>query len=137
MNFCEKQKNRNISKTVRDRAISTEFLTHRVVEKYSIQNLKNFQFSPFLAAILNFCEKRKNLNISETVRDRAIWTEFLTHRVVEEYSVQNFQFSPLLAAILDFCGKPKNVNISETVRDRAICTEFLTRRVVGKYSIQN
>ena len=41
------------------------------------------------AAILNFCEKRKNLNISETVRDRAIWTEFLTRRVVGKYSIQN------------------------------------------------
>ena len=79
----------NISETVRDRAISTEFLTHRVVEKYSIQNFKKFQFSPLLAAILNFCEKQKNLNISETVRDRAIWTEFLTRRVVGKYSIQN------------------------------------------------
>ena len=50
---------------------TTEFLTHRLVEKYSIQNLKKFQFSPLLAAILNFCEKRKNLNISQTIRDRA------------------------------------------------------------------
>ena len=39
-----------------------------------------------MAAILNFCEKRKNLNISETVRDRAIWIEFLTRRVVGKYS---------------------------------------------------
>ena len=92
-----------------------------------------------MAAILNFCEKRKNLNISETVRDRAIWTEFFTHRVVGKYSIQieKFQFSPLLAAILNFCEKRKNLNISETVRDRAIWTEFFTHRVVGKYSIQN
>ena len=88
-------------------------------------------------AILNFCEKRKNLNISETVRDRAIWTEFLTHRVVGKYSIQieKFQFLPLLAAILNFCGKTKNVNILETVRDRATSTEFLTRRVVAEYSM--
>ena len=51
--------------------------------------LKKIQFSPLLAAILNFCEKQKNLNISETVRDRAIWTEFLTRRVVGKYSIQN------------------------------------------------
>ena len=51
--------------------------------------LKKIQFSPLLAAILNFCEKRKNLNISETVRDRAISTEFLTRRVVGKYSIQN------------------------------------------------
>ena len=59
--------------------------------------LKKIQFSPLLVAILNFCEKQKNINISETVRDRAISTEFLTHRV----------WRPLLVAILDFCGKLK------------------------------
>ena len=38
---------------------------------------------------LESTKKQKNPNISETVRDRAISTQFLTHRVVEEYSVQN------------------------------------------------
>ena len=41
-------------------------------------------FLPLLAAILNFCVKRKNLLISETERDRAISTKFLTHRVSAE-----------------------------------------------------
>ena len=83
--------------------ISTQFLTHRVVEEYSVQ------FSPLLAAILNFCEKRKNLNISETVRDRAIWTEFLTHRVVEKYSVQNYKISifATFGSHLEFLRKTK------------------------------
>ena len=38
------------------------------------------------------------------VRDRAILSKFLTHRVVQEYPVPRgkFQFSPLLAAILEF-----------------------------------
>ena len=36
---------------------------------------------------MNFCGKTKNVNISETVRDRAILTEILTHMVVVEYYV--------------------------------------------------
>ena len=48
---------------------------------------KNFNFRHFLAAILNFCGKTKNVNISETVRDRAISIEFFTRRVVAEYSM--------------------------------------------------
>ena len=38
------------------------------------------------------------MNILKTVRDRVILSEFLTHRVVQEYP---------LAAILDFSGKTK------------------------------
>ena len=92
-----------------------------------------------MAAILNFCEKRINLNISETVRDRAIWTEFLTHRVVEKYSVQNFKISifATFGGHLEFLRKQKNLNISQTLRDGAILTQFLTHRVVEEYSIQN
>ena len=38
----------------------------------------NIQFSPLLATILDFCGKWKSVNISKTVRDRAISSEFLT-----------------------------------------------------------
>ena len=71
--------------------------------------MENFQFSPLLAAILNFCEKQKNLNISQTVRDRAVWTEFLTHRVVEKYSVQNLKVSifATFGGHLEFLRKAK------------------------------
>ena len=34
--FLQNTKSANISKTVRDRAISSEFLTHRVVQEYSV-----------------------------------------------------------------------------------------------------
>ena len=34
--FLQNTKSGNISKTVRDRAISSEFLTHRVVQEYSV-----------------------------------------------------------------------------------------------------
>ena len=47
----------------------------------------------------------KNGKVS--VRDRAISSEFLTRRVLQESLVQRgqFQFLRLSAAILDFCGK--------------------------------
>ena len=83
MNFCEKQKNVNISETVRDRAISTEFSTRWVVERYHRQNRKISFFATFGGHLGFFAEKQKNVNISETVRDRAILTEFSTQRVVE------------------------------------------------------
>ena len=72
------------------------------------------------------------------VRDRAISSEFLTHRVVQEYHVTRgkLKFSPVLAAILEFSGKYKSVNISKTIRGRAILSEFLTHRVEQEYPMQ-
>ena len=43
-------------------------------------------------AIMNFCVKRKNPLISETERDKAISTKFLTHRVVAESTGQSLTF---------------------------------------------
>ena len=67
---------------------------------------------------LGFLRKMKSVNISKTVRDRAISREFLIRRVLQQCRMQRgkisrvsyakgkkFQFSPLLAAILDFSGK--------------------------------
>ena len=59
----------------------TELLTHKVVEVWSILcEIEKFQFLPHLAAILDFCEKTKTVNILETIRDRVISTEFLSRR---------------------------------------------------------
>ena len=63
-----------------------------------------------MAAILNFrifhkIAKRKNVYISKTVLDRAISTNFLTHRVHLRSSHANFQKNfilPKMAAILNF-----------------------------------
>ena len=83
-------------------------------------------FPPLLAAILNFCVKRKNVFISETERDRAISKKFLTHRESGVYwrLFAKIVFPPLLAAILNFCIKHKSVFFSETERDRAISMNF-------------
>ena len=45
--FSENVKKSHILKTVRDRAISAEFLIHRVVQEYPIQREKNFNFHHF------------------------------------------------------------------------------------------
>ena len=77
----------NISQTVRDRAISNEFSTHRVVQDYPMLRGK-ISILATLAAILDFSKKWKSVNISnisKKVWDRAISSEFLTYRVVQDY----------------------------------------------------
>ena len=105
-----KHKFASISLTVRDRAISSKFSTHRVSEHCTLGNFqKNFP-SPKMAAIRNFRifaknGKHKFASISLTVRGRAISTKFSTHRVSKECTLCNFQkifHSPKMAAILNF-----------------------------------
>ena len=104
----EKHKFASISLTVRDRAISSNFLTHRVYEKCTIGNFpkifplfKNdghFEFLPKM-------DKHKFASISLTVQDRAIPSKFSTHRVPNECTLVNFQkifISPKMAAIFNF-----------------------------------
>ena len=55
------------------------------------------------------------MNILKTVRDRAILSEFLTHRECP-MEKGKFQFLPLLVTILDFSKKSKSVYISKTVK---------------------
>ena len=56
LGFLRKMKSVNISKTVRDRVISSEVLNHGVVQECPIQRGK-LQFSPLLVAILDLCGK--------------------------------------------------------------------------------
>ena len=51
------------------------------------------QFLPLLAAIFDFNGKWKSVNISKTVRDRAILSEFLTRRLVQECPMQRGKMS--------------------------------------------
>ena len=68
-----------------------KFFTHRV-SPGSAGHLWQKSFSRhFLAVILNFCVKHKNAFILETVRDRAISTNFLTHRVSAESTSKSSQ----------------------------------------------
>ena len=87
----EKHKFNSISLTVRDRAISSKFSTHRVSKQGTLGNFQKIFISPKVAAILNFCqkmEKQKFPSISLTVQDRAISQSTLANfvQVLEQNS---------------------------------------------------
>ena len=122
-----KHKFASISLTVRDRAISSKFSTHRVSKECNLCNFQKifpspeFQangvsYGPKMAAILIFeflpkMGKHKFASISLTVRDRAISSKFSTHRVSKECNLCNFPKifpSPKMAAILNFRIFAKN-----------------------------
>ena len=91
-----KHKFASISLTVRDRAISSKFSTHRVSNKCTLANFQKFsppqKWRPFW--IFEFwpkMAKHKFGSISLTVRDRAISSKFSTHRVSKECTLCNFQ----------------------------------------------
>ena len=144
-----KHKNGYISKTLLDRAISTKFLTRRVYLQSSHANFQTKNFSPKMAAILNFrifrkIAKHKNAYISKTVLDRAISTKFLTHRVsltpmpIFKKILSCQKWRPFW--IFEFfakIAKHKNGYISKTLLDRAISTKFLTHRVYLQSSHAN
>ena len=109
-----KHKFASISLTVRDRAISSKFSTHRVSKECNLYNLKknfplpknggHFEFLPKMA-------KHKFASISLTVRDRAISSKFSPHRVSEHCTLGNLKKifpSPKMAAILNFRIFAKN-----------------------------
>ena len=102
------------SLTVRGRAISSKFSTHRVFKECNLYNFQknfplpknggHFEFLPKMA-------KHKFASISLTVRDRAISSKFSTHRVSKECNLYNFQKifpSPKMPAILNFRIFAKN-----------------------------
>ena len=105
-----KHKFASISLTVRDRAISSKFSTHRVSKECTLCNFQKIFPSPKMAAILNFrifakSGKTRISSMSLTVQDRAISSKFSTHRVCKECTLCNFQkiFPSLkMAAILNF-----------------------------------
>ena len=68
-----------------------------------------FQFSPLSAAILDFSGKWKSVNISKTVRDRAISSAFLTRRVIQECPVERGKISifATFGSHLEFLRKMK------------------------------
>ena len=91
-----------------------------------------------MAAILDFCGKWKTVNISKTVRDRAISSVFLTHRLVQESPVQRREISifATFGGHLGFLWKMKKCQYLENRKSRAISSEFLTRRVVQESPVQ-
>ena len=127
-NFCQKWKNTNlpISLTVRDRAISSKFSTHRVSKQCTLGNFQKIFLFPKMAAIFNFCQKwqkHKFASISLTVRDRAILSKFSIHRVSKQCTLGNFQKIFLFPKM----AKHKFASISLTVQDGAISSKFSTQ----------
>ena len=119
----EKHKFATITLTVRDKATSSKFSTHRVSEKCTLGNFqKNFPLPTYGGhfEFLYFCqkwEKNKFTSISLTVRGRAISLKFSTHRVSKQCTLGNFQkifLFPKMAAILNFrifAKKWQNTNL--------------------------
>ena len=102
-----KHKFASISLTVRDRAISSKFSTHRVSKECNLCNFQKIFPSPKMAAIFEFSPKmakHKFASISLTVRDRVISLKFSTHRVSEQCTLQfsKIILFPHMAAILNF-----------------------------------
>ena len=147
----EKHKFPSISLTVRDRAISSKFSTHRVFKECTLCNFQKIFPSPKMAAILNFqifcpkMAKHKFASISLTVRDRAISSKFSTHRVFKECNLCNFQKifpSQKMAAILNFRILAKNgkTQICFYLLNRARLSDFVEifnpQGIYGMYSLQ-
>ena len=90
--FAENEKVSISRKTVRDRAISNEFLTRRVLQESLVQRREISIFATF-GGHLGFLRKMKKCQYLETVRDRVILSEFLTCRVVQECPVERGKIS--------------------------------------------
>ena len=118
-NFCQKCKKHNFASiflTVQDRAISSQFFTHRLSKKCIIGNFRKIFLFPIWRLFLIFeflpkMEKHKLASISLTVRDRAILSKFSTYRVSKQCTLGNFQkifLFPHMAVILNFLIFVKN-----------------------------
>ena len=144
----QKHKFASISLTVRDRAISSKFLTQIVSEQATLYNFQT-KFPLFKhGGLFEFLPKMQNhkfASISITMRDRAISSKFSTQRVSEQTTLCNFKkmvLSSKMAAILNFRiftknAKHKFASISLTVRDRAISSKFSTHGVSQQSTLAN
>ena len=87
-----------ISLTMRDRAISSKFSTHRVSKECSLANFQKIFPFPKMAVILNFCQKWKNTKLLLSPKPceierfrRNIWpTEYLRNVLLAIFK----KFSP-------------------------------------------
>ena len=144
----EKHKIASISLTVRDRAISSKFSTHRVSKKCSVANFQKIFPFPKMVAILNFrifATNGKNTKLLlspkpceiERFRRNIRPTEYLRN-VLLQFS-KNFPL-PKNGGLFEFLpkmAKHKIASISLTVRDRAISSKFSTHRVSKECTLGN
>ena len=90
---------------VRD-SISLKFLTPHGIHRDNWRFFPKIVFLLFLAAILNFCVKRKNAFIPEMVQNRAISAKFLTLGISAESS-GNLPQKVVSFRFWNFCVKSK------------------------------
>ena len=133
-----KHKIASISLTVRDRAISSQFSTHKVCKEGTPCNFQKKFPSPKMAAILYFRIFAKN----GKTQNCFYLSKFLTHRVSKEGTLQFSKNFPLPKngghfEFLAKMSKHKIAFISLTVRDRAISSQFSTHRVSNQGTLCN
>ena len=109
LNFCifaKKCKNTNFLLSARWSDFN-EIFDPQGMSRVNWWLLPKIVFQPFLAAILDFCEKRKNAFISGKERDRAISMKFLTHWVSAEYTGEFLTkcFAAIFGSHLEFLCK--------------------------------
>ena len=93
LNFYVKRKNALISEMVRDRAIFDKIFNAQDICRLYCQLVPKIVFSPFLAAILNFCVKRKMHLSQKWCEKEQFLTKFLTRRVSADSTVSLSQKS--------------------------------------------
>ena len=94
----------NISKTISDRAISSKFLTRRVVREYPMQREKFSIFATF-GGHLGFLRKMKKCVYLENHKRESDFERFFYPQGSTRVSCKREKFLPLLEAILDFSRK--------------------------------
>ena len=114
LSFCVKCKNAMISEMVRDREVSLKFLIRRVSAESTGSFSQKSLSRHFFGGHLEFLSKHKNAFISETMRDRAISTKFLIHRVSAESTgdFSNKLFSRHFCSHLEFLRKNAKSHLS-------------------------
>ena len=83
---------------------------------------KNIDFRHFWWPFWIFAENRK-VSISQTVRDRAISSKFLTHRVVQESPVQRGKIS-IFATFGGHLGFLRNMKKCQYLKNRKRSSDF-------------
>ena len=143
-----KHKFASISLTVRDRAISSKFSTHRVSKECNLCNFPKIFPSPKMAAILNFRIFAKNgkTQICFYLLNRARFRQnFRPAGYLRIVLLPIFKkFSPprkwrpfWILEFLPKMAKHKFASISLTVWDRAISSKFSTHRVSKECTLCN
>ena len=125
----------NILKTVRDRGISSEFLTHRVYKSILCKGEK-FQFSPVLAAILDFVEIVLSSTVFE-IQAFLCFAIFAKNSKWPPFGRDNFFLKIVMATLQIPCGSKissKSLYLARFSRYKHFCVlQFLRKIQNGRH----